>query len=548
MIENIYDFFRKEMEKKGLPTRDDYFTRTRKADALTEMLDNADNYNIEHPETSPLFKLNDILTGKSDSPFFKKRTNAMFDYAKSPLDVARRYTNSVGRALSMNEFLDYYFTRFLGDIPQSIKAQSPHGADVSFATRYAHDVARPEYMFGTVNRWIRSGMNNFYKNALNWNVGAAIQNNLQKQFSKIHISKEAAKLSSELYSGRKNLSGNTLRALEQMSKDKSVLLEQEERQAIKPEGSKTSWNLFNAKVEEIEPFKAAEKTNWDSSEIDGLSQQAFRIPEFRQALASGKTSVEALEQVLSDPQNFKNAVRSGKRLAEATQLLSTVAAKPEIFRTLSRTALYPIGMFKRFKSGQLENLIRTTFFQEGATGQRALSILKRGIDEEITPVEHLRAVEFIRKNVEAAHKQVLKGTIDSDVPKETWQQFVIDLKTQEKELNGVLKEIEPLPGKARVGLHWARYFAMQFAFNTTYSVLADVLLPEKDDKRTPLERAITSSLYNTIPFYAELQNPSRLISTALVPDFQYNNIRSKAQGYVRWGFNVIPYAGMVDRG
>lgn len=531
----MLDHFKDLLEKKGYQTTDDYFTHMRNVDIIDRVFKS-----VEDPDAAKGKPLNDFIT--ASSAFLKPRTGADMKIHKDVPYVLSAYLRSVTRELAYKDGVQYYYERFLKDIPVALQRNN-----MDRAKKFMKNVLEPERGKGKFFRAINFIRNNQYRNFLGMNLKASAQNLTQPEFARFRWLPEADKLRKKLWRQRTSLTGALADAVDIASAETPRYLE-----LIKAEeGIKSTHisELFNR----IDTFQKSEGRNWGIVELGSILNSAMKHPDYKTFKAS-KGQVGAVQEILSVKENFDKAVREAASTAAETQVASAPSMRGEFYDSaLSRV----IGMFTAFKFRQLQVLGEAMRSQEGLRGFRAQLILRRGLSGEIEPVEVLREVEGNRKAMERLLEVSKKYKRDLGVSYDQVQEFINYLKAQETDLNGIIEQIEPTKTKARAVAQLARYYAKVTAISMFFSILWDVLDAaidgDDDDDDTIITQAIKRAFFDILPtpFYGT--NPARFLVSPVAPNLEntmrFGNFseRGLARDVITYGLNVIPFAGIVER-
>lgn len=554
-----YDLYREELELAGIATVDDYFTRVARYESIVE--DVFSNLSVlgEKVGQGQAAILNDAISGKVNSRFLKERIGKMKKIQDNPLEVFRIYSSSVSKSLAYRPFMRYFLNGFPEDIPQTNRLKSDFNTMHRELVNWVRGFISPEYIYGTQSRNFFVGRkNDVYRNLLMFNVRAALDNRTQRDFARAFTSKENWIIADKIFRKRSTLDVSTPRfhaAIQQASKDKAYLLDMTEADLGMSDAKVGAIRRSYTKLREIDPFDRAEQGNWDYSEILGIVEYARKNPEYESLIKQGATDVQAIEKLMEDKDFFKRSVISAQALAQQTQFMPGVVASPKFFRNKFTSILL---MLKRFPVSQIENIF-LSFNVSGAEGASALRILRRGFEEEVAPVEELQKIELFRQGIDSVVNLKKKNPDDVDVSLSDLNKFRSAIKEIENDLNADVQKIQPINKNNALSQTalWAKYSGKRVAYVFMWNYLANILadsigigLSEEEKERDPFERAVESAWLNLVPFFWEARNPDRLIAPALFPSFNQGfevSGKSIFRGMLRWGFNITPFAGMVDR-
>jgi hypothetical protein len=238
-----------------------------------------------------------------------------------------------------------------------------------------------------------------------------------------------------------------------------------------------------------------------------------------------------------------------------------VAANPAMRGEFYDAPLHRIiGMFTAFKTRQLQILGEALRSHEGINGARAQTILRRGLTGDAHPVEVLREIEAQRTAMETMVSRARKFREDVGIPRSDLLAMVEHLKSQEAELNRIIKRLEPLSGSrvrsaGLVAKYFAKVAAISVFFNLFWnSVYSGIAGPEKDeDAEERVSTALQKAFWDVLPtpFYGA--NPSKFLVSPVAPNFEQSasfghvTKRGVVRDVASYGTSVIPFAGIVDR-
>lgn len=537
---DMLDEFRTKLKALGYETRDDYFTHMRDVDILDQIMSDA-----KDPHEA---SLNDRVA--AESRFLRPREDAKIEIQKDLPRVLFTYLKSVTKEISYSDAVEYYYEHFANDIPIGLQ-----GNKMDRAIKLMQNSLDPEKGRGAFYRVAGKLRSEQYRNFLAYNLKASAQNFTQVDFARMRWTPEARSLSSKLWRQRKTLTGPLADAIDIASTEETPLMRFLEQFSGSEDPSGTR-GRFSKAFDKYDPFQRSERRNWALSELGSIINSVVKRPEYK-ALKAKMGAEGAINEMLTKPGVFDAAVREASTTAAETQVASNPAMRGEFYDApLHRI----IGMFTAFKTRQLQTLGEALRSHEGINGARAQTILRRGLSGDAQPVEVLREVETQRKAMETMLKRARKFDEDIGISPRQMQGMIDHLKTQEGELNGIIKRIEPLSGSrvrsaVLVGKYFAKVSAISVFFNLFWnSVYDSIIPPEKDqdaDERvsTALKRAFWDVLPS--PFYGA--DPSKFLVSPVAPNFEksapYGHItrRGLAQDVVSYGSTVVPFAGVIDR-
>lgn len=557
---NIPFGFYNEIKKAGYKVRSDYFPHIiRDSFIIDEIISNpADVMEINTKG------LNNFIS--ANSRYLNPREFDIKDIRRDLLGITKNYIFSVSKALAYKDAVNYYYTDFKNDIPPLLKKQS-----MRTAIQYMRSVLDPEIPSRNLFMRMLRGMRNAeYTNFLSFSLKNAVQNYTQKDFAKLYMTPEAVRITNKIFYKYKQATGNLLNAIYEASHETPRYLE------LSMEDIKRSRLLrINEKIRKVEPFQLAELSNWKYAELGGIIDYVIKQPEYKRLRNKGLSEIEAINKVLENRDTFDTAVRNGMDLASQTQISPSAAYRPSLFdKELIRFFL----MFKRFPIATLEHISQTIFTSmKGAEGLRAQRILRRGLSENVKPVEMLRAAELYRKAAELMIKNY--KNYEEEFGISDLKEYHDWLKKQEESLNKTIEKLEPMRNKSQIIYHWSKYWAKAALISSAFSFIYDLTdamfynlihgeeekdrlmellagenLTEKEKERL-INKLIAKTLFDIspLPFYA--LNPQNFAASPLLPkveifpygDYSNWNKRGITKSLTSYGLNVVPGLGLVDR-
>ena len=536
----MLDVFRQKLTALGYETREDYFTHIRDVDILDQIISDA-----KDPKD---VNLNDLVAAKSR--FLQTRVDAKMEIKKDLPRVLFAYLKSVTKEIAYNDAVEYYYDHFPTDIPISLRKNS-----MDRAISLMQNSLKPEQGRGRFYRTVGRLRSEQYRNFLAYNLKAASQNFTQVDFARMRWTPEARSLSGKMWRNRNALTGPLADAIDLASTEQTPLMRfLEQFKGDDPSGSR---NRFSEAFNKYDPFQRSEKRNWALSELGSIINSVVKHPEYKE-LKTKLGAEGAINELLKKRDVFDGAVREAATTAAETQVAANPAMRGEFYDApLHRI----IGMFTAFKTRQLQILGEALRSHEGINGARAQTILRRGLSGDAQPVEVLREVEAQRSAMETMLKRAKKFNEDIGIPLRSLDSMVQHLKSQETELNGIIKRIEPLSGgrirsAALVAKYFAKVSAISVFFNLFWnSVYSAVAGPEQKDEDTEgqVSTALQKAFWDVLPtpFYGV--DPSKFLVSPVAPNFErsapYGHItrRGVARDVVSYGSSVIPFAGVIDR-
>ena len=399
--EGRINYWREQLEKRGHPTIDNYYTHMRDV--------------IRDPKGT---------VGKSfpqgmGEAFLKERTGVLKDFVRHDIEkVFNTYENWVSRKLAYDPVVKHFY-------------EGPQDAVVG---KFISNVIGSRRVPGGIVDTMASIK---YQNYIKRNWFSAFSNRSQVAMARAQVSPEAKKLGYALASSDDPRLVNFFE--QRFSHFAEDILSENILTDMKKTGKLKGW-LLNA-------FETSEAANWRDSRAMGLAQEVANNPTY-QKMVKNKTGIKeaAMHVLFNDPQSkitmrkgfevgslMERAMRRGEDLAMGTQFSTTQGYKPALFEAASENPALRLPLqFQRFQASQLGS-VWNLLVQQGK-GQE-LSILRRGFQDEVNVVERFRAM----KNL---HTGLDKLKVDK-----TMRGVVQNMKTELKEDIGFLRDevnrIEP---------------------------------------------------------------------------------------------------------
>lgn len=533
----MLDMFKAKLDALGYGTRDDYFTHIRDVDVLDQILnDTKDPRDIN---------LNELILAKSS--FLKPRTDADIQINKNLPRVLFTYLKSVTRELAYKDAVEYYYDQFPNDIPPALRRNS-----MDRAMKAMQNSLQPEQGKGVGYRIANFLRSQQYRNFLALNLKASAQNFTQVDFAKMRWTPEATRLVGRVWRNREALTGPLADAVQVAStKETPMMRFLEQWKGDDPAKSPSS---LSEMLNSIDTFQKSEGRNWGMSEVGSIINSVVKRPEYA-AMKAEMGEVPAISELLKQQDVFDAAVREAAVTAAETQVAANPAMRGEFYDApLHRI----IGMFTAFKTRQLQVLAETLGRQEGVNGTRSQMILRRGLSGDAKPVEVLREVESNRRAMETMLKKADKFNEDLGVPREQVRDIIAHLKTQEADLNGIIKQIEPGGGSgarraAMVGKYFAKVGAISVFFNVFWGLADSAIGGDDKTDEERLSTALTHAFWDVLPspFYG--MDASKFLVSPLAPNLERSSSfghltrRGVTKDVVGYGTSVLPYIGLADR-
>ena len=147
------------------------------------------------------------------------------------------------------------------------------------------------------------------------------------------------------------------------------------------------------------PFETSEGQNWLMSRAGGLAEemaQGGKVAEVNKLVKGGTSFDKAVAKILSDDDVWKRGIRRGNNLATETQFSMDKGMKGKFFGSAvaEHPFLRPLVQFRRFQIAQMEsvfNLLRSK--------GREVSIIRRGLRDEVNVVDRLNGMRVLRKGM-----------------------------------------------------------------------------------------------------------------------------------------------------
>ena len=473
LMEQFFDTMKKRMEDKGYKVEEDYYFRMHKQKMFNDFF--AESPKLEDMGTAGIENFYTV-----NSKFLKQRIKDTASNIRTDFNAVYNYLNSTARELAYKDLRDYTSKDFI----TGVKGNKLLSQNFTYLRDALENLTNPERVGGKNWRTVEKIKGGIYTAFLWNNPKLAIVNYYQKLLADGYITPEATKLATQIYREKYQPTGRLFDAITETKADAPAYL-----------GENTyTWDKgkFRQWAEKYDIFRLSESSNWNYSEGAGVINSVMR--------QTGAKTFEAIEKALTDQKVFDKAVNEARDLSARTQVSPDAAFRPLLYdKAYSRLAL----MFTRYPLAMTDLMINSVFKKlEGTDGLRAQNILRRGLSEETAPVEMLRSVEYMRKNLELALKEVKKDRYEPPASKQVMQSYVDFLKSKEVELNKVIKTLEPLD-KTRISKQWAKYIGISagvsFAYKLFENELWDAVGLNKDQRKKSLGQHIANTMIDTSP-------------------------------------------------
>lgn len=527
IMQDFFNYFRKVGEDKGYKMVDDYYMRMAEQSLYDDFVKTKD---IQSLSTDGLINFR-----SANSKFLKERVRDEAHNIRTDFNGVYNYLYSISRELAYKELRDWAGKDFV----EGVKSNKKLNQDLGYAQKTIDALINPDRMQGKWWKRVESAKHNMYTAYLWNNPKLAIVNYYQKQVAKTLISKDAEVLANKIYNEKYQPTGRLYDAITEAKADAPAYL---------GEGA-IEYTINKGKLRELaekyDMFRMSEGSNWKYSEGAGIVDYVMKT--------TGAKTFEQINKFLEDQSVFDRAVDYARDLSARTQVSPDVAFRPLAYdHPMSRLLL----MFTRYPLAMTDLMYKTLARSlEGVDGIRAQNILRRGLSEDTKPVEMLQSVEYMRKNLELSLKEVKKNRYDSPVDNKVIKSYIDFFKAKEKELNGIIKDIEPLE-KTRMAGKWAKYIgisaSVSFAYRLFESELWDAIGLDKDKRKKSVGQHFRDALVDATPLPLFRATSGDLTKPPIMPTidiFLYGNFNPK--GATRQTIDYIstatPYINVMSQ-
>lgn len=544
-------------EKKYDVIEENYFPHMARIDVIDQILSGGELQFIDKP-------LDQYISEKS--PNLKPRYDILTEFRKDIVGVMTQYLRSVSKEIAYKDAVEYYRGDFRNDIPARFKGRS---MDLAFSN--LRNSLNPQFSQGRAMRAADMIRNNQYTNYLSFGARQATQNYTQRLLADLYITDKARRASNAMLDAKLDFTGTRIADALAMT-DKLTPKQRKDLQMVTEEMETRRETKFAEKFREKDWFNKAEMGNWSMSSFKGMINAVVNDPRWDATLQKhGGNMVKAADELLKDPALFSKAMREADVISLKTQVSPMPGSRAPIN---DKPIVRLFTSMKNFKVRYVQILAETFRSMEGAEGVRAQKIIQRGMSSEVIPVEILRVVENRRKGLERAIKSAEKhgetwkmpGTKEF-IPKSLVTDYLEFLRTSERELNDVIRSIEPMQ-KKDILKALAKYQAINFAISSVFMMLSDALetatynatgIGYRRDPEDMFSDAAFKAVMDQSPmpfysfYYPQMFVPMVLPSIRYTAsDMLYNrgrvSGRALAKDLVPYAINsLVPYGGLADR-
>lgn len=555
----IFDYFKGLLKEKGYKViEDDYFTHIAQRDIVDQILTGEEIKDLDKP-------LDQFISEKS--PFLKPRFDVEFEIMRDLPKVMTTYMRSVSKEIAYKDAVEYYRGDFRRDIPADFRSRS---MDLAFSNM--KNSLNPRFSQGIPMRIADYLRSNQYTNYLSFGIKQSLQNYTQRILVDLYVTPATREVYNKLFPIKPDISGTKLE--EVMSAAEKITPRQRKdliQLSDELEAEKTT--SFQDKFREKDWFNKAELGNWHSASIKSVLNGVVNDPAWGSTLQkNGGDLLKTVNELLSNPEIAKRAIREADVISMKTQVSPLPASRAPINDV---PVLRIFTSMKNFKMRYIQVLVEALKPNGGIEGFRAQKLLERGMSGQVVPVEVLRVVETSRKALEAEIKRADDAKHEwalangERIPKQLAQDYLNFLRSQEKELNDVIGEMEPSKRSDRLKT-LARYHAALFVISTFTTMLSNILdqavynatngrIGSARDEEDQIDYAMQSAIMDQspMPFY-QFYFP-QLFVPVIFPSIKNMQVsagvnkgiptaRAIAKDMVPYALNaVIPYGGLIDR-
>lgn len=555
-ILSIFEYYKGLLREKGYKViEEDYYTHIGKHDVIDQILQGEDLKDLNKP-------LDQFISEKS--PYLKPRFDVEMEILKDLPKVITSYMRSVSKEIAYKDAVEYYRGDFRKDIPVMMQGRS-----MDLAFHNLKNSLNPQFAQGKLMKLTDQIRSNQYTNFLSYGLKQSAQNFTQRMLAEMYITPRAKEIYNRVY--KYDVSGSKLADVLSQA-DKITPKQRKDLMTLGDDLDVEIVSPFVKKFRENDFFQRAELGNWHSSAAMGITNVIVNDPRFESTLEkNGGDAYKTINELLEDKDLAQKALREADVISMKTQVSPLPGSRmPANDYPLVRL----FTSMKNFKLRYIQILTDIAKPMDGIGGFRAMKIIERGMNGEVIPVEVLRVVENTRKAVELEVKRVqkkggkFKMEDGEEVPMQLAQDYLSFLKSKEKELNEVLREIEPAK-KSNMLKTLAKYHAALFSISLAANILGNAAdyaaynvsggaIGSQPDAEDVLNYAMLNSALDQspMPFY-RFDYPG-MFRPIIFPNIgnsmasaMYNKgiptKRAVARDLVPYAMNIVPFGGLIDR-
>jgi len=550
---DVFDKAETLIRAKGYTVEDNYFPRLKQAKSFEQRMEELENLTGQdfHKARQMNAPIKGIVSEKS--PRLKERTaeEEQFPTRFDVENILPQYLNSIIRELSYGDAMKYLKNDFTHLIPEPLFQRAPFQRVADLVKgNLRPDVGRG--FFWKAESYIS---NNIIQSAVEFSLNNNVMNLTQTDFTRLYMGPEGTRLANQIWKQRKTLTGKLKDAIQIASEEESPYIERSPAELKRRK-------ILQRSVEKYGPQRMGERHNWRWSELGLIVDSAVKNPKFSEIYKRVNDPVKAMNELFEKDQTaYQTAIRNAQVLTMKTQVSQDIAARPEYWDT---RAIKMFLRLKSFKFRAIEVVAEAFKKQEGAYGVRNQTIWSRGVFSEATkPGEVLLQIEDYRARVDRILKDPDAVKLLDVKSKQTISDFRDYLGGQERELNAIIKQMEPLSmnpkseiGRIRTFKILAKYYpkiVMTSILTTYLSNLIDNVVGTPDQDEDKLHAYAVQRMFldlNPSPFYGV--NPLEWLKPIIIPGrwvAKYGlSKRTIVHDAVQYGIaGLIPFGGMVDR-
>jgi hypothetical protein len=575
------DYYRGLLKEAGIETLDNYFPHMSKMSGMEAALRKklAGEAHVDDIGIARLYSKID-----ADAANLLERRDALKSWDTNALDVLDQYASQVNRQLAYTDAIDWLYNRnegFRSKLAPSLQRRVGVGGRLTEPIRgmselinYYRDSIFRKSDSGWAYDTLQKANINFMRSVISYSLKNKFQNRLQIHLARANWSPEANDLFLSTRKGaykkglthELGLSGdlgidhpNIAKFLEETSRFIPESVDQMIGESLRTELAKREGVLTRA-FNKYDWFAASEIKNWKDVLLGNMYDLAMRTPEYAEALKKydGRGDLQsqrlsAINDVLGNKERFERIMQKAGLLTAETQVSTLPAMRAHAYdNRWGRLIL----AFTQFKFRQFQMFMEhMPGRQSGSKGANAYTILRRGEEGEVIPVELLREVEIERKAIDAA----LKQDKDLGFDRQTMKLYSEFLHSQEKELNIQIKSLAKRPSGAQRTMILGRYFAtnalISGVFGAAYrwideqvesalkdddtdQVGSDVKMEEEKDDNF-YERFAYNLLKEVSPIPIDPLNPAGTIGVRFFPRDDGRPL--KTEELTKLGFSIAPW-------
>lgn len=326
----------------------------------THILDNQDK---------PLQALRSRLPKEYQSGFEKPRTRDA-PYSEDLLTVIPRYIDSMSRSFAYKEAVEAY---------NALESTGAHPATGEVLSSVLYPSGKSVGIIGKL-------LARRFDTNVRWDLFLSAENRFQPLVARAQADPKVGRLFEVVRKNSKDLGLDSLIKEGFMGRQQAI-------DSVDLTSSKLPW--YDKKA-----FLGGEKINWEEARSIGVAEEVVSSPIYKEALSRGLSKVQAIKEVLKNPESVVNAGKRARAYAMNTQLGNEPGLRTPLVEATNKVpGLKPLFQFTRYGTGALEAAINS-LTKEG----RELIILSKGIPAEASIVARIRTIRLTLKGADKAVK------------------------------------------------------------------------------------------------------------------------------------------------